>query len=126
MNSATKIRHRTGSEGPEFDLYAFDEWTVERNGETTKIHLGLAQWVQVNNGIREQYREPVLAVDRFAALVGFPFHVITSAYFEQQSRCQHCGCKQMDEVDGYPGETLSVCVACGEIAHCDFDESAVI
>ncbi len=46
--NGTKLHHRSGSEGPHYDPYHYDEWEVTRLGRTVTIHSGLANWVEID------------------------------------------------------------------------------
>jgi hypothetical protein len=136
MNS---ISIRTGSEGPRHDPYHFIEITVHRpNGKKVTHHSGLAEWARVEwpdpSGLKSQTRilqvehEP-LARNTFTEHAGVTPERAEKAHHEVKSRrirFHSCGTKHLREVNGYPGETLTVCGKCGKTLDAHFDLSAVI
>ena len=64
--NGTKIKHRSGSEGPKYDPYAFDEWTVIRLDREVTIHSGLANWIKI------QYEgHPEVRIDEWNCVNGW-------------------------------------------------------
>lgn len=50
--NGTKVRIRSGSEGPSHDPYSYHEITVERLGREVTLHLGLAVWREIDGAMR--------------------------------------------------------------------------
>ncbi len=119
----TRIQQTTGSEGPHYDPYSFEEWTVNRGGNTYVLHLGLAVWYEVN-GVRTHQHDEA-SVENFERAVGLSLDVIQNGYWRARSRCKKCGSSRLEASDGYPGETLYICQKCGQICYCDFNRSAI-
>jgi hypothetical protein len=116
---------KNGSEGPAHDPYGYREWIVKKNGHKIVGHFGLACWVKVD-GRRVADDESSQQV--FEREVGVSLSSLERAYerLHNPGRCTSCGGKELDTVDGFPGETLVTCARCGEVVSCDFDESAII
>lgn len=121
-----RISLKTGSEGPRHDPYSYEEVTVEgRNGKTT-AHIGLGCWVRNNSGPKIHV-EDVDLDKAFERYTGVSIAVATKLYhtLPYRKHARRCGCKETGSVSGYPGETLEVCLKCGEVVNGHFDRSAV-
>jgi hypothetical protein len=119
----------------EFILRECDEWGRERE---VRIHLGLAEWVKLNDRIEADVTGYGLngtgtVIDRFEELTGMTYADTQRAY-ERIHRlpkvCPECGAGigKAQWKDGYPGEAFLVCRpgVCGHIWDTTFDESAII
>jgi hypothetical protein len=137
---------KTGSEGPHHDPYGYIEFTftrkrIQRKGKTVVLHLGLAEWIQINDRkldaprrLRMSNSHNARAIgkarmkwfnDRFAKETGYSRVQWERFCRKARERCR-CGCKQFETQSGYPGESFEVCTNCGAIVSCDFNESAII
>lgn len=121
-----KIRVSSGSEGPSHDLYSYEEWDIEYEGRLLEIHLGLAVWAKIDKkDIDLDY--DLKNLDQICVeFCGLTFKWVKRAYERMQNRCSKCGCKTGREVEGYPGESFTVCDNCGAFFNYYFNESAVI
>jgi hypothetical protein len=115
---------KTGSEGPRHDPYGYTETTVERNGVSVTLHEGLGTWLEI--GDRMVTEDETIARDFFETHVGYTPEKIQKFIERARSRCRSCGGREFRCERGYPGETFSVCVACGDIIASSFNEGAVI
>lgn len=52
-----ELAHRTGSEGPRHDPYAYTEYVLVLNGSEHRLHMGLGVWYEVN-GVRQEFAVP--------------------------------------------------------------------
>jgi hypothetical protein len=43
-NPKLRFSLKTGSEGPAYDPYHYDEYTIQKNDTCLTLHLGLGQW----------------------------------------------------------------------------------
>src|SRR5262249_37829395 len=69
----SRIEIRSGSEGPNFDPYHYDEITVTRaDGRKATIHRGLAEWMRYWDGRFERRSNDSYAIlrSKFEACVG--------------------------------------------------------
>jgi hypothetical protein len=48
----TTISMRTGSEGPSYDPYHYEEMTVVGRSGTVTLHTGLGMWLQHNKNTK--------------------------------------------------------------------------
>ncbi len=57
----TAITRRSGTEGPSYDPYGWEEYTIERNGKEATIRIsGLASWLEIDG---ERFQEFDVEVD---------------------------------------------------------------
>lgn len=124
---------RTGREGPAYDPYSYTEYTVSQGLKSTiTLHLGLAVWLSVNGKDQTAKRAgkhkdwESATITKFVKLTGLDFNMIERWLAKSRSRCKKCGSRKLQETDGYPGETLTVCRHCRTIVSCDFDEGAIL
>ncbi len=136
----TSIAIETGSEGPKHDPYGWEEVTVTRsNGDEVTLHSGLGSWVAVN-GERFAYAQPItldlidgekeewrLLCKKFEEVAGCSPDAARKAYGRVRYTCSKCGAfDDVEEMQGFPGETLAKCRQCGCVVYCDFNEAAII
>lgn len=135
----TTIARRTGTEGPRHDPYSFTEWTVKRpNGVVVTYHEGLGEWTQAKwPSPTDDPEENQHAMDRiqgegardlFTRYAGVNPGQAEKAYFElrmRRVRYHKHGAKYLQDVAGYPGETLTMCGKCGEIFDTHFNRSEI-
>lgn len=115
---------RTGTEGPRFDPYSFTEYTIVRPGKATIVyHNGLAEWIKVGKRLLNNSPTARQEFERYSG--GFTPEQIELFHERISSRCE-CGSRQTRSERGYPGETLNVCVKCGNVVSGEFNKSAVI
>lgn len=121
-----QIEVRQGSEGPSYDPYGFIEivchLTIDQKKCRVVNHSGLGNWLEVN-GERIDTEFPEEA---FELIVGMSPKAVAAAHSRRQHRCPKCCSRQIESAEGYPGETLYICVKCGTIIGCDFSLSAII
>lgn len=67
--SMGSVSYRTGNEGPRHDPYHYEEMTVERDGQTVTLHMGLGTYVS-HNGQSQHLddRQALAALQRFAGV----------------------------------------------------------
>jgi hypothetical protein len=126
----TTITVRTGTEGPRHDPYHFEEVTVERDdGRKVTLHLGLAVWSEASGGpLPERTDSEPDAFHMFERYSGVSYVAMMKAYRAiplRRMKAHRCGMKYFRDVDGYPGETMTVCGKCGDVIDSYFDRSAV-
>lgn len=128
----SRIEIRSGSEGPNFDPYHYDEITVTRaDGRKATIHRGLAEWMRYWDGRFERHFHDSYAIlrSKFEACVGCtPEEAERTFHRLKERRITHhaCGMRHIKSVDGYPGETFMLCDKCGDILDSSFDHSAIV
>lgn len=129
---------KSGSEGPRHDPYAYTEYCLDekylfthgsehRLGHT--LHMGLAVWYETwLNGEKvfhtDNEAEAVETWERFSRLnVNQLDKLIHEKKFK---RCPHCGSKKgYFCADGFPGETLTICLSCESIVDSELNLSAI-
>jgi hypothetical protein len=127
---------RRGTEGPPHDPYGYIEITVLLPIGLELIgHFGLIEWVKIHipdqkgrSWERLKATEVAgqnTAHDYFIKNVGITPLEAETIYEEQRRTCS-CGCKNLEDVDGHPGEILYICVACKSVVTYDFNEAAII
>ncbi len=125
------VNLRSGSEGPSFDPYHFDEITVDRpNGDVVTIHQGLAEWCKVERGGRTVFEVEGGGPSRtlFEAYVGCSPSIVERAYHSlpgRRMKAHACRPRSFLDVGGFPGESLTICNHCGEVVDYSFDRGAV-
>ena len=118
----TSIDVARGSEGPKHDPYSYVEVVVARaDGRVARYHGGLIEWCEVN-GVRVEHDD---AGPTFESAVGIASTDAVDCFYRARSRCRECGCRQLHDESGFPGETFSVCDRCGAIVCTDFNMSAI-
>jgi len=130
----SNVEIKTGSEGPKHDPYHYTEVIVNRVSRdftgTVTSHNGLGNWVKVEeDGKPDQLFRDSDQGDWFALYAGVTVKAAWKARMEVDTRriTRHpCGQRAIEEVDGMPGETLTVCKSCGKVLSGTFDLSAVI
>lgn len=127
------VERRTGAEGPRNDPYSFEEYDVRTDQATVVLHQGLGCWIQVNGSERECFygdRETTESQQAFARASGWTVQqierIVRRASEAKWRCCPAGGHHETHSVDGYPGESLEVCVKCGKVVDSDFSESAVM
>ncbi len=122
-----KVVRRTGSEGPRHDPYHFEELHVETRDGKTVLHEGLGLWLkhECRSGYKLTENRVHCVHDVFKAMTGYSTSQIDRIAIRLQSRCRKCGCRDFDDVRGYPGETLYQCVDCKHINGSSQDYSAI-
>lgn len=120
------IMIKTGAEGPSYDPYSFTEYHVshKKRGDLV-LHHGLGSWLEINGERREFHRDPENADYMFEEFLGVSVHALEKACRRCDSRCRSCGSTEIQDVDGFPGETLYVCCKCGDVVGGSFDRSAI-
>lgn len=127
----SSITHKHGSEGPKHDPYGYEEITVNRSdGRRVTIHYGLGVWARSYHadGRLSGMSNDAAADKLFEKVAGIAPHFAERALKElreRRYRFHQCGNKYLKDVNGYPGETLTVCGRCGAVIDSEFDISAV-
>lgn len=126
----TKITMRSGAEGPRHDPYHFEEITVDRqDGRKVTLHVGLGVWATAEGGpMRERTDSPQEAYHMFERYAGVSHHAMERAMHAlpiRRIRQHPCGVKYLRDVNGYPGETLTVCEKCGDVIDGHQDMSVI-
>lgn len=124
----TTVTIKSGSEGPCHDPYHYEEITVQRpDGRVVVYHEGLGIWAEANDGAAvDRTKEDAAAL--FERYAGVSVRALKRAMHKAHERkfTRHpCGMSHMKDVNGYPGETLTVCGKCGAVIDNHFDRSAV-
>jgi hypothetical protein len=120
------IRH--GSEGPPQDPYSFTEYSVNKNGIVITLHLGLAEWLQVENEKFYEHNssssDTLNLIDEFKILTGIDPFEAEDDY--NNPRCSDHPEADVEEVSGHPGESFAVCSVCKKILESYFNEAEII
>ena len=113
--SNTTVHHKTGSEGPHWDPYGYEEWTVVRNGKKIVFHHGLGDWVKIDGVMSPSNDADV--IKEFEAAVGISIGSLERVYrrIHSPNRCPSCTSKKLKCVCGYHYESMVVCDKCGTI-----------
>ena len=111
-----------GKEGPKEDPYGFREYIIDLEDKEFKLHCGLSNYIMANGNIvlTEQYFTPILLRAIFEKMFNVNIDDIEKEYVNSFSRCK-CGCTEIDEVTGHPGETLFICTKCKSIINSTLD-----
>ena len=123
------IKH--GSEGPRHDPYSYIEFRWTKGDRVVVLHQGLANWVEVG-GIKHEgsgatYQS--LPVEIFEKETGLSVDEIYQAMHEGDGErviCEQCTSKDIEWVNGHPGEKFLQCNSCGHVLITDFNEGAII
>jgi len=126
-----KITKRTidlesGVEGPRHDPYSYEEYVVEINDKMIVFHSGLDCWLSINGReIPRLYgkRFGVLPYLMFKNMTGIDPNDFVDLYERKYRRC--CG-PRLEDIPGFPGETLIVCSSCGKVVDTCFNKQAII
>jgi hypothetical protein len=127
-----KLHLKTGTEGPRHDPYGYDELTfVSLLGRVVTLHSGLMNWLKVNGQIMHPPTEEVNdiplqeRINRIPALYEKMFYQLTGLTVKRAlkiienrdcpTRCPKCRSKNLEQVDGYIGESLVICGECNTI-----------
>lgn len=129
----TSIEIKTGKEGPRHDPYHYERVTVRRPSQNAEIvyHCGgLSEWLEVraNDRVLTSADTHADCLQLFEAYVGVPYHVAVKAYRSlpwRRLKAHPCGLTFLVDVNGYPGETLTVCGKCGHVVDNHMDMSAI-
>lgn len=133
---STRVFSRTGTEGPRHDPYGYTELQVRNERGSFVLHEGLAVWVEVRlrNAKPVRFETPRFTQEEIEEI----FTVAAGMSPETARRClrrlasaplrahnARCGSRAFECAGGMPGESLTVCRACGAVVEYDFDEGAV-
>lgn len=128
MNGSS-ITRKTGSEGPPYDPYHYEELTITRSdGRKVTIHVGLAEWIDYFNGCTTRRFEDSCQIlaSKFEAVMGISLK--TALRIPQQLLARRLNLHRKHDaewVEGFPGETLLYCKTCGTVIDSCFNVSAV-
>jgi hypothetical protein len=126
------ITRATGAEGPHHDPYHFEEFTVQRHGNTVTSHLGLAEWIKFKSHGEKKYRiaehmDGRAMEEVFRALTGFTASEWQSFLRKlEKAKAKVHRYHDVQNVSGYPGEHFVYCRTCDAVLDSWFNESAVI
>jgi hypothetical protein len=122
----------TGIEGPRHDPYSWQSYTVTTPRGVTRLRTGIGvsvthdgKDVDPPKNLRWTEAESYLITKVFPELCGYTLKQLERIYVRRMARCK-CGCKDTKEVDGYPGETITVCCQCGTVRDTSFNINAVM
>jgi hypothetical protein len=126
---STIIQRQSGTEGPSHDPYGYTRYTFLKNGLRTDLHLGLGISLDLPTGVRYQGGDSDIdhLTKVFEEVTGLRVKTIDKAV-DRIHYAEHCSCgsRKLREREGFPGETLLICVKCGDIVGSRFNESAII
>src|SRR5687767_7330885 len=109
-----QVVRRTGSEGPKFDPYSFEELDVTTPHNTATLHFGLGDWGTINGkrlelrGFDEKEGLKFLREDFLRSITGFTLTQIERIAHRLKERCPKCGSRDFEQQDGFPGEYFIV------------------
>ena len=117
LDNEWKVVHKTGTEGPHYDPYSYDQYTLFVKGEhVLTIHLGLGDWIKDkdDNKIANNYTE---CEEAFKDKTGMTLIEFLEKIEEAShiTVCKYCGSENVAWVDGFPGESLLQCQECYKI-----------
>lgn len=123
-----RISLKTGHEGSKYDPYSYQEYTCYRTkgDNTATLHLGLATWLKVNGKKPEHLGFNPSEASLVAA---FEYFCGISLKTFQRTINRHSPCCEKPsprDVDGYPGEILTVCENCGSTIDFMFDDVSIM
>ena len=129
----SNIKIKTGSEGPSYDPYHYVEVTVNRVSRhftgTITSHEGFVDWVHVDEpGKKRQVFTDIDQEQWFEVYAGITLKAARTACAElnqRKIRFHPCGQRDLNWVDGFPGEELLVCDKCKTVLHATFNLEAV-
>ena len=120
----SKISMKTGVDGPPWDPYGYAEYTFEGKCEVT-VHLGLAEWIKVD-GRELEVPDAAAAFETLTDLSIDRCQRIYDRLHGPQNSCRKCHGRKFEWTQGFPGESLQICVKCKAVAHLAFNESEVM
>lgn len=127
----TVISKRTGTEGPSYDPYHYDEITVERGFNKITYHSGLQAFVIVedigSNPIKIETSNKEKINEIFVQNIGHELDDILKALHKIKSlkKCRQCGSKKLESMGGFAGESFTMCHN-GHVIDYDFNINAII
>lgn len=121
--NGTRVRIRTGSEGPRHDPYQYTEVIVWRLGHVWTLHTGLGVWMKKDDTHIEGSEEELYKL--FAKETGAFHFEWENWHYAARHRCRQCGNRELESCDGFPGETLTCCPKCKIIVYSDVNMSAI-
>jgi hypothetical protein len=125
-----KLQMESGSEGPAHDPYAYTEYTIlYRDGRIVTLHLGLDEWLRVNDEEVAGFRAGPDAQASFEAMTQLTVRRFEKSYERingPYSRCPDCGSSQLSWFSGYVGEEMQHCDSCRRIIWCERVTEAMI
>lgn len=130
------LSHWSGTEGPSYDPYAYEEWEFTSTDGNLKVelHSGLSEYckVEVKSILGgwplrlKEYNESAYALwERMTGLSPGKLVRYSSRIDGPPRKCPECGSKKRNYADGYPGETLTLCGKCNSIVHTEVNWSAI-
>lgn len=137
MNTTVKttsgyVSLTTGTEGPKYDPYHYDEFTVVYQGVEARIRCGLGTIVQIA-GIRiegtEQYKQDLL--DKWlTTMTGLSLTQwqkwLDRATERRRCKCRKCNSRNLEWMGGYPGEEMLICQDCNAVVDTEVDISSLV
>lgn len=130
------LDRRTGSEGPSYDPYQYDEITVTTKFSTGEqrhitIHTGLGEWLKVNDvevpieaDFNDHHTMFCATVEREVGIsLGRLMSIVNK--LEYPSKCPKCGSKHFNYYEGYVGETITFCANCEAFINNNFHVSMI-
>jgi hypothetical protein len=131
----TRLSKVTGTEGPSYDPYHYEEITIQRGEENEfKVvyhHGGLVDYLKVTiNGETEIIHDTIDNLDfeqKFYEIVGLSLNDIYKALNikENPKKCRICGSKKWFDAGGFPGESITLCHN-GHVVDYYFNMGAII
>lgn len=118
-----RIYIETGTEGPRHDPYAFEEFTIERNGHKIMLHSGLGDWME----IEDEKVDNVFVNDTFVHFTGHtPDEWRRFIEKLERHRWRRHRSHDVRNERGYPGEHFTYCRTCDQMIDNYFNLSEVI
>ena len=124
---------KSGTEGPAYDPYHYEEFHINVNDKEIVLHLGLGEWMTVNNErVWAKMQGDVVLNEKLEELTGMTLHNLEQLLNrkENPTHCHDCGrrltWKSVGSMGGMYGESFDICIKCKAIVGYHFDESAIM
>ena len=115
-----KLSHKSGTEGPNWDPYSFDELNlVKSDGTNIVMHMGLIESVKVNGKEIHSGEGTDKVIEEITGMYFDKWMKIHYKLNEPPNRCPHCNGKHFEFHSGYVGESMQVCSDCNKIVWCE-------
>lgn len=115
----------SGTEGPRYDPYAFDELHIERGSKLIVVHQGIGDWVDID-GVRHWVSGRAGADLVVKNAVGYTAtQLLRYRRKADEARTRvHRAHGGVEWRSGFPGEALCLC-RCGAVIDTTFNRSAI-
>jgi hypothetical protein len=106
---------RSGTEGPSHDPYGYKAFDLVTQKGSFHIHAGLVLKVTNLKTNETTYPPEINDVCKLVGLTREEYDQTVDQVNHFSDICPHCKGDNLEEVEGYPGETLVICKDCKKV-----------